>query len=447
MKKLFGTDGIRGVANRHPMTPEMALAVGKAIATVFRKRNDHAHKIVIGKDTRLSGYMIETALTSGLVSAGCDVLLVGPMPTPAIAHLTKSLNADAGIVISASHNPAQDNGIKIFDSKGFKLNDLLEEEIEGIIFSGKMEENDQHIGKAFRVNDAAGRYIEFAKATIANQSLQGLKVVLDCANGAGYKVAPTILGELGAELVTINNSPNGSNINQQCGALYPEIIQEAVKKNSANIGIALDGDADRVMVCDEKGQIVDGDQLMAVCALELKNKNRLQKNTVVTTVMSNNGFFEAMEKNGVQFITTRIGDRFVIEKLLEHGLNFGGEQSGHIIFLDYSTTGDGIITSLQLLSIMKSSKKKLSALSSCMQKFPQVLVNVRVREKKPFKELNGVNRKISEIEKILGEKGRVFVRYSGTEKLCRVMVEGKRLGEIQKFADEIALQVKNEIGE
>ncbi len=446
-KKLFGTDGIRGTANRHPMTPEMALAIGKAVAKVFRKRNGHMHKIVIGKDTRLSGYMIETALTSGIVSAGVNVFLVGPLPTPAIAHLTRSMNADAGIVISASHNPAHDNGIKIFDSRGRKLSDSIEQEIENEIFSAEKKENEHGIGKAYRINDAVGRYIEFAKASISNQSLEGLKVVLDCANGAAYKTAPTIISELGANVSVFHNSPNGTNINENCGALYPKVIQEEVKKQKADIGIALDGDADRVIVCDEKGEIVDGDQIMAICAIELKKQKRLPKNTVVATVMSNKGFFDAMKENGIEIITTRVGDRFVLEKMKEHQIALGGEQSGHIVFFDYSTTGDGIITALQLLALIKNSGKKISQLAKCMKKYPQVLVNVKVKERKPIVRIDSVSKKIADAEKILGEQGRVFVRYSGTENICRVMVEGKNQHEIKQIADGIAMQVKKEIGE
>ena len=445
-KKLFGTDGIRGTANHYPMTPEMALAVGKAVARVFKKKNGKIHQIVIGKDTRLSGYMLETALTSGIVSQGVNVLLVGPLPTPAIAKLIKSFNADAGIVISASHNPAKDNGIKIFDSNGLKLSDSLEKEIEKDIFSDENEENDTKIGKAFRVNDSKGRYIEFAKSTINNLSLSDLKIVLDCANGASYNTAPIILNELNSELTVLNITPDGHNINLNCGALFPKVIQEEVKKLNADIGIALDGDADRIIVCDESGEIVDGDQIMAICAIELKKEKKLKNNAVVSTVMSNLGFRHAMQKAGINVEITKVGDRFVIERMIEKGINFGGEQSGHIIFLDYSTTGDGIITALQLLKIMKKTGKKLSELSSGMEKLPQVLINVKVKEKKAIEELKGVNQKIKEIENTLLDQGRVLVRYSGTESICRVMIEGKNQNEIEDFAKIIAQEVKKEIG-
>ncbi len=446
MKKLFGTDGIRGKANQYPMTPEMALSVGKAIARVFKKKNDHLHKIVIGKDTRLSGYMIETALTSGIVSQGVDVLLVGPMPTPAIAHLTRSLNADAGIVISASHNQASDNGIKIFNSLGLKLSDNTEHEIEEAVFSKEEHKNPSQIGKAFRINDAVGRYIEFAKSTVNNQSLQGLKIVLDCANGAAYKTAPIILSELGASVMTLNNSPDGQNINKNCGAMFPQIIQKEVKKHKADIGIALDGDADRVIICDEKGQIVDGDQIMAICATELKKQGKLKNNSVVTTIMSNLGFHNSMKEHGINALVTGVGDRFVIEKMLEQNSNFGGEQSGHIIFLDYNTTGDGIISSLQVLSIMKKRQKKLSVLATCMKKLPQTIVNIKVKEKKPLEQLKAWG-KILDTEKDLLDNGRILVRYSGTENTCRVMIEGKNKKQIQKIAKEIASAIKKEIGD
>lgn len=447
MNKLFGTDGIRGTANQHPMTPDMVLKVGKAVARVFRKKNGHIHKIVIGKDTRLSGYMLETALTSGIVSQGVDVLLVGPMPTPAIAKLTKSFNADAGIVISASHNPAQDNGIKIFDSRGLKLPEQLEKEIEEKVFSDAEEKNGFTIGKAFRVEDAKGRYIEFAKATVGNQPLDGLKIVLDCANGAGYNTAPVILQELGAKVTVLNDKPDGQNINLECGALYPKVIQEEVKKRGAHIGIALDGDADRVIVCDENGKILDGDQIMAICALELKKHGKLSNNSIVATIMSNKGFFNAMKENGLRVETAGVGDRFVIEKMLEKKINFGGEQSGHIIFSDFTTTGDGIVTALQLLSIMKNAGKKLSELSECMTKFPQTLINLKVREKKPLEELTTTMQAIKEAEEKLGKNGRVLVRYSGTEKICRIMVEAQTEQMAKDIAQKITETVRKEIGE
>ena len=421
-RRLFGTDGIRGIANAPPMTPETVLRVGKAVADVFKKQNGRTHKVVIGKDTRLSGYMIETALTSGLVSMGVEVMLVGPLPTPAIAHLTKSLNADAGIVLSASHNPASHNGIKIFDSKGFKLSDAVELEIERVVFSGKELGNNNSIGKAFRVNEAKGRYIEYVKGTVDNTSLKGFKVVVDCANGAAYNVVPAVFSELGVEVKAINVFPDGLNINLNCGALHPEGMQRAVKETGANVGFAFDGDADRVIACNEKGELLDGDQIMALCAKKLLDDGKLKKKTVVATVMSNLGFHEAMRKEGINVRTTAVGDRYVIEEMKSNSFNFGGEQSGHIIFGDYSTTGDGLITALQLLRIMKETRKPLSELSGLMNRFPQVLINVNVREKKPFEMMPAVSMAVKDAESVLGKNGRVLLRYSGTENISKTIL-------------------------
>jgi len=449
MGKLFGTDGIRGVANIFPMTPEMVLSIGKATAHVFKEKcGKKKPKFVIGKDTRLSGYMIENALTSGIVSVGADVLLVGPMPTPAIAHLTKSLNADAGIVLSASHNPAEDNGIKIFSENGYKLPDNVEDEIEKYVLSGKIKT--EHIkgdliGKAHRVDDAKGRYIEFVKASVESMSLKGLRVILDCANGAAYNTAPHILSELGAEVVVLNDRPDGLNINLDCGALHPEKMKEVVKKEKAHIGIALDGDADRVIVCDEKGRSVDGDHIIAICAINMKEKGALGKNSVVVTVMANKGFDIAMAKERIKVVKTKVGDRYVVDEMRKKGYVLGGEQSGHIIFSDYTTTGDGMISALQLLRIMTERGEKLSKLAECMKSLPQVLVNVNVKEKKDINKLK-VNKNIKDAESKLGEKGRVLVRYSGTENLCRIMIEGENKSEIQKIANDIAKTMKKEIG-
>jgi phosphoglucosamine mutase len=419
-RKIFGTDGIRGVANQYPMTPEMALSLGKAIAQFFKKKNGQTVKVVIGKDTRLSGYMLESALQSGLVSMGARVLLVGPMPTPAIAHLTKSLNANA------------------------KLTDEEEKEIEQLIFN--QEINGTKIGKAFRIDDAKGRYIEFAKASIKSLSLKGLKIVLDCANGAAYHIAPEIFSELGAEVVTLNNQPDGLNINLDCGATHPEVIQKAVVKEKADLGIALDGDADRVIVCDEKGQLVDGDHIVAICALHLKEKGKLKNDGVTVTVMSNAGFNEAMEKAGIKVYRAAVGDRYVLELMKKEGSNLGGEQSGHIIFSDYATTGDGIITALQLMAILKTKDKKLSELSSVMKTYPQELINIKVKEKKPLEEMKTVQEKIKQVEEKLGKSGRVLVRYSGTENKARVLVEGQKDSEIKALAQEIAQTIEQEIG-
>lgn len=446
-KKLFGTDGIRGKANIFPMTPEVALALGKAVAKYFG--NGKRPKVVIGKDTRLSGYMLETALTSGLVSMGADVLLVGPMPTPAIAHLAKSLNADAGIVLSASHNPAEDNGIKIFDGNGYKLPDLVENEIGALVYGGIDASHVQgdKIGKAYRVDDAKGRYIEFAKSTIGNMALNSLKIVLDCAHGAAYDVAPKIFSELGAEVIAINNTPNGFNINEGCGALNPREMAERIREKNADLGVALDGDADRLVVADEKGNVLDGDMLMAIFAKAMKEKGRLEKNTVVATVMSNAGFEEAMEKEGVKTLKADVGDRYVIEEMRKGKYNFGGEQSGHIVFGDFATTGDGIISALQLMRVMAKRGKKLSELSGIMEPYPQTLVNVKVKRKKPLDELKEVTEKIKKHEEMLGKFGRVLVRYSGTENLARVMAEGKDKKKVKEACDEIAGAIRREIGE
>jgi phosphoglucosamine mutase len=449
MGKLFGTDGIRGVANIFPMTPEMVLSIGKATAHVFKEKcGKKKPKFVIGKDTRLSGYMIENALASGIVSVGADVLLVGPMPTPAIAHLTKSLNADAGIVLSASHNPAEDNGIKIFSEDGHKLPDNVEDEIEKYVLSGKVKT--EHIkgdliGKAHRVDDANGRYIEFVKASVGSMSLKGLRVILDCANGAAYNTAPHILSELGVEVVVLNDRPDGLNINLNCGALHPEKMMEVVKKEKAHIGIALDGDADRVIVCDEKGRSVDGDHIIAICAIDMKKRGTLVKNSVVVTIMTNKGFDIAMKRERIKVVKTKIGDRHVVDEMRKKGYVLGGEQSGHIIFSNYTTTGDGMVSALQLLRIMKERGKKLSKLAEGMTSLPQVLVNVDVEEKKDINKLK-VNKDIKDAESKLGEKGRVLVRYSGTQNLCRIMIEGENKKEIQKIANDIAKAMKREIG-
>ena len=449
MGKLFGTDGIRGVANVYPMTPEVVLNVGKAVAYVFKEKcGKEKPKFVIGKDTRLSGYMLENALISGIVSVGADVLLVGPMPTPAIAHLTKSLNADAGIVLSASHNPAEDNGIKIFSEDGYKLPDNAEDEIEKHVLSETVKTEHVKgglIGKVHRIDDARGRYIEFAKASVNSMSLKGLKIVLDCANGAAYNTAPHILSELGAEVIALNDKPDGLNINLDCGALHPEKMMEVVKEEKADIGVALDGDADRVIVCDEKGRSVDGDHIIAICAIDMKKNGALKKNHVVVTIMANKGFDIAMERERIKVVKTKVGDRYVVDEMRKKGYVLGGEQSGHIIFANYTTTGDGIISALQLLKVIKERREKLSKLAESMKSLPQVLVNVEVKEKKDISRLK-VNKNIKSAELKLGGKGRVLVRYSGTQNLCRIMIEGENKREIQKMANDIAKVMKKEIG-
>jgi len=449
MGKLFGTDGIRGVANVYPMTPEVVLNVGKAVAYVFKEKcGKEKPKFVIGKDTRLSGYMLENALVSGIVSVGADVLLVGPIPTPAIAHLTKSLNADAGIVLSASHNPAEDNGIKVFSEDGHKLPDNVEDEIEKYILSETVKTEHVKgglIGKVHRIDDAKGRYIEFAKASVNSMSLKGLRIVLDCANGAAYNTAPQILSELGAEVIVLNDKPDGLNINLDCGALHPEKMMEVVKEKKADIGIALDGDADRVIVCDEKGRGVDGDHIIAICAIDMKKNGALAKNIVVATIMANKGFDIAMERKRIKVVKTNIGDRYVVDEMRRKGYVLGGEQSGHIIFSNYTTTGDGIISALQLLKVIKERREKLSKLAECMKSLPQVLVNVEVKQKKDISRLK-VNKNIKSAELKLGKKGRVLVRYSGTQNLCRIMIEGEHKKKKKKMANDIAKAMKKEIG-
>jgi phosphoglucosamine mutase len=449
MRKLFGTDGVRGIANQDPMTSEMALRIGRAAAHVFRD-SSRRHRVVIGKDTRLSGYMIESALTSGLCSMGIDVLLVGPVPTPGIAFLTRSLRADAGVVISASHNPYEDNGIKFFGRDGFKLPDAVEAKIEEIIFSGAVDSirpTAAEIGKALRIDDALGRYNEFVKSSIPKgMDLTGIRIVVDSANGAAYKIGPRTLIELGADVISLYDQPNGMNINQGCGSLHPEVICRAVVANGAHIGIAYDGDADRVILCDENGRVVDGDAVMAICGLHMLREGRLRNNTLVATVMSNLGLERALQEAGGKLLRAAVGDRYVMEKMLEGGYNLGGEQSGHLIFLDHNTTGDGLITALQVLAIMRRQEKPLSTLAACMRVYPQVLVNVKVRERRDLATVPAVSRRMAEIERALTGSGRLLVRYSGTEPKLRIMLEGEDEGTIRRHADELAALVRAELG-
>jgi len=449
MKKLFGTDGVRGVANKEPMTVEIALKLGRAAAYVFRKE-PRRHRIVIGKDTRLSGYMLESALVAGITSMGVDVILVGPLPTPGIAFITRSLRADAGIVISASHNPYEDNGIKFFSGDGFKLPDNVEVDIENLVSSGKIDSirpTATEIGKAYKVDDAVGRYVEFLKNSFPKDlSLEGFKISLDCANGAAYKVAPKVFRELGADVEVLCNEPNGQNINLKCGSLYPDVVQKSVVEFGSSVGVSLDGDADRVIFSDECGKEVDGDQIMALCALDLSKRNLLKSNTIVATVMSNIGLESAMNDAGIKLVRTGVGDRYVLKEMLELGCNLGGEQSGHMIFLDHNTTGDGTLSALQVIATVIRSGKPLSELASCMRQYPQVLINIDVKEKKKLEDIPSVVRKISEAEKKLGNDGRVLVRYSGTQNMIRVMLEGKEAEGIKKLGNSIADEVKREIG-
>ncbi len=449
MKKLFGTDGVRGVANQDPMTSEMAMRIGRAAAHVFRD-SSRRHRIVIGKDTRLSGYMIESALTSGLCSMGIDVLLVGPVPTPGIAFLTRSLRADAGVVISASHNPYEDNGIKFFGRDGFKLPDELEKKMEDLIFSGAVDAvrpTASEIGKATRIDDAIGRYNEFVKSSAPRGlDLAGLRIVVDSANGAAYRIGPRILIELGADVISLYDQPNGMNINQGCGSLHPEMISRAVVANKAHIGIAFDGDADRLILCDENGSVVDGDHVMAICALQLMKHGKLKHNTLVATVMSNLGLELAMREAGGKLVRASVGDRYVMEKMLSGGYNLGGEQSGHIIFLDHNTTGDGLISALQVLSIMKQTDKPLSQLAACMKTYPQTLVNVKVRERRDLESIPEIAGRMAEISGKLEGTGRLLVRYSGTEPKVRVMIEGENEVEIKQLAEELAGLIRKKLG-
>lgn len=450
MRKLFGTDGIRGVANIHPMTVEIAMQVGRAIAFIVKERPS-GHRIVIGKDTRQSCYMLENALAAGICSMGVDVLLVGPLPTPGIAFITKSMRADAGVVISASHNPFQDNGIKIFSRDGFKLPDEVELEIEDLIFSQKMAALcpvADEVGMATRIDDAKGRYIVFLKHTFPQDyELDDFHIVLDCANGATYGVAPHVFEELGAKVTCIGVQPDGTNINDNCGALHPQLVAEKVKETGADIGLALDGDGDRLIVCDEKGEIVDGDHIMAVCAKELLRQRKLKKKTLVTTVMSNMGLEVAMKGMGGSLVRTDVGDRYVVECMRKHGYSFGGEQSGHLVFLDHITTGDGALAALQLLAIMKKQRKPLSEIASVMESFPQVLKNVRTAKKMDVNAIPEFGPILKGQEERLGNSGRVLVRPSGTEPVIRVMVEGQDDNLINDVADELCEVIRRADGQ
>ncbi len=449
-RTLFGTDGIRGVANVEPMTSEIALKLGRAAAHVFKTRPGR-HRIVIGKDTRLSGYMIESALTSGICSMGVDVLLVGPLPTPAIAFLARSLRADAGVMISASHNPYEDNGIKFFSGEGLKLPDELEHQIEDLVISGRIDDlrpTAAEIGKAFRIDDAEGRYIEFVKQSLPKGfDLEGLTVVVDCAHGAAYKVAPHIYRELGAQVTVLGDKPDGTNINRECGAVHPGLLQETVKAQRAALGVAHDGDADRAVFVSEDGQVVDGDQLLGALALDLKERDRLARKTVVTSVMSNLGLERFLSRVGIKLVRTAVGDRYILERMLQEDYNFGGEQSGHIIFLDHNTTGDGLISALQVMGLMRRKGKPLSGLTGSVRLCPQVLVNVRVRERKDLTDIAPFQKALRSHEAALNGAGRIVVRYSGTEPLVRIMVEAEDSAKVEEIAHHLADVLRKEVGE
>jgi phosphoglucosamine mutase len=449
MEKLFGTDGIRGIANEHPMTAEMAMKVGRALAYIS-KRKGHHPRIIIGKDTRLSGDMFESALVSGICSMGVNAMSVGVIPTPGIAFLTNSMRADAGVVISASHNPLQDNGIKIFNGDGFKLADEKENLIEELIFFNNMHKlhpSPKELGKLSRMDDAAGRYIVFLKHAFPKEiNPEGMKVVLDCANGATCRVAPTTFLELGLEVTTLFDQPDGKNINANCGSQHPETLAREVVRQNADVGFAFDGDGDRMIAVDEKGNVLTGDQILAICSAVLKKEGNLTNNIVVRTVMSNLGLTVAFKKLGIDSVFANVGDRFVLEEMLAKGAIIGGEDSGHLIFLQHHTTGDGLITALQLLAAMKKEGKPLSELARIMTVFPQVLINLDVRSKPDIETIPEITAIIKQVEKKLADKGRVLVRYSGTQNMCRVMVEGPTRKETETYCHQIADVVGKMLG-
>ena len=455
-RKIFGTDGVRGTANTEPVTAETALKLGRAAGHVFKSlesqpRGRGRHKIVLGKDTRLSGYMLENALSSGILSMGVDVLFIGPLPTPGVAYVTRSLRADAGIVITASHNPYDDNGIKFFRSDGYKLDDKIEQQIEGLVFSGEIENirpTADAVGKAVRIDDALGRYIEYAKASFPRgTTLEGLRIVVDCAHGAAYKSTPCVLRELGAEVIVYGNQPDGKNINKDCGSLYPSLMCQKVWEHRADLGLAHDGDGDRVLLCDEKGTLVDGDDILAIAGLDLLAQGALVKKTLVSTVMSNAGLETAITAVGGRVVRTGVGDRQVIEEMLRHGFTFGGEQSGHVIFREHSSTGDGLVAALQILRIMRAKDQPLSKLARCWTRFPQIVTNIVVREKRPFDELEPVRQLLAAAEEELKPQGgRVFLRYSGTEPKARLLLEGREHATLEKWAHRISEAIRRQVG-
>ncbi len=442
-ERLFGTDGIRGLANVAPMNAETALRLGRAVAQVAGPKNTAGKKkILLGKDTRISGYLLEYALTAGICSMGANVLLVGPMPTPGIAFLTQNMRCNAGVVISASHNPFEDNGIKFFSHDGFKLSNEHERRIEKIVEDNSLDADNPRgieVGRVHRIDDALGRYIVFLKSTFPkNISLEGIKIVLDCANGAAYRVAPTVFEELGATVIPIGVAPNGSNINKDCGSLYPEKMCELVRQNGAHIGVALDGDADRVIFADEHGAVVDGDQIMGLIAFDLIDKGLLAKNTLVATVMSNMGLEVALRSKGIKLVRTDVGDRYVVDRMKADGYTFGGEQSGHLIFLDYTASGDGILTALQTLRVMTESGKRLSELAAPIERYPQLLKNVDVNNKPPLDDIPSIKAAIRDAELKLGDQGRLLVRHSGTQMMCRVMAEGPNEKKVMEVVENVA---------
>ncbi len=449
-RKLFGTDGIRGVANVHPMTPEVAMRLGRAIAYVARRGKTRPVRIVIGKDTRLSGYMLETALASGICAMGGRVMLSGPIPTPAVAYLTTSMRADAGVVISASHNPYGDNGIKVFGPDGFKLPDIEEAAIEALLEDPQLERLapiGSDVGRAERLEDSRGRYVVYCKRTFpADRTLDGVRVVVDAAHGAAYRVAPAVFGELGADVTAIGCKPNGRNINLDAGALHPERMAREVVKTGAVLGIALDGDADRVIVVDEKGRVVDGDVIMALCATRMLRAGTLGKKTLVTTVMSNLGLERAITAAGGKLLRTAVGDRYVVEAMRARGCNFGGEQSGHLVFLEHASTGDGIVAALQVLAIVTSEERPLSELAAeVMERVPQVLESVTLAARLPLDQMPQLSKLSRDVEKKLGKSGRLLVRWSGTEPKLRVMLEGEDEARIAGWAKQLIEAAKLDV--
>jgi phosphoglucosamine mutase len=449
-RELFGTDGIRGRANVWPMTPELALKLGRAIALVAGGGRARPVRVVIGKDTRLSGYMLETALAAGICAMGGRVMLSGPIPTPAVANLTQSMRADAGVVISASHNPFDDNGIKIFGPDGFKLPDASEAEIEKLLSDPDLDRrgpSGANVGRAERLDDARGRYVVYIKSTFPKElTLDGLRVVVDAANGAAYRVAPAVFSELGADVTSLAVRPNGRNINRDCGALFPEHVQNEVRNARAAIGIALDGDADRVIVIDEKGDIVDGDALMALCATRMLKRRRLARKTLVATVMSNMGLEHAIDGAGGRLCRTAVGDRYVVEEMRRSGYTFGGEQSGHLIFLEHATTGDGLVAALQVLSIMVQEGRPLSELSRVMERVPQVLKNVSLPERRSFEQMPLLSKQMKKVEKRLGKQGRILVRWSGTEPKLRLMAEGPDQDVLETLVGDMVEAARRDFG-
>ena len=455
-KRIFGTDGVRGTANIEPVTAETALKLGRAAGHVFKhlqsqSRGHGRHKIVLGKDTRLSGYMLENAISSGILSMGVDVLFIGPLPTPGVAYVTRSLRADAGIVITASHNPYADNGIKFFRADGYKLDDAIEHNIENLVFSGEIESirpTAEDIGKAVRIDDALGRYIEQAKSSFPRgMTLDGMRIVVDCAHGAAYKSTPCVLRELGADVIVYGDQPDGKNINKDCGSMHPGLMCKKIWEHRADVGLAHDGDADRLLLCDEAGNLIDGDDIMAICALEMLNQGSLAEKTLVSTVMSNAGLDSAIKAAGGKVVRTAVGDKNVIDEMLRCGYNLGGEQSGHMIFRDFSTTGDGLIAALQVLRIMRAREEPLSRLAACWTRFPQLVTNFLVREKTPFEHLEGITDLVAAAEKDLqGQGGRVLLRYSGTEPKARLLLEGRDSALLSVWSEKISKALKKQVG-